>query len=272
MGNRLKFGSSFGVMQGRLSQQTPQGYQAFPQIYWQEEFKIAESLNFDHIEWIVDHNYKMNPIFNTVLLKKFFFGQKVKVLTVCGDYFMNHRLDNESEATNTLIELVDAMQSLEIQYLVLPFVDQSSSYNVYGKKNFLKALFKIDESIKSYSTKIAIECDLNSVDLCDIFTEINLNRFSINYDIGNSAALGYNHFEELDAYAKHIKILHIKDRVIGGASVPLGTGDAKIMQALKELKPFEENIITTLQCFRDLSGIEILRDQKVYLEKLLKNL
>ena len=52
--------------------------------------------------------------------------------------------------------------------------------------------------------------------------------FGINYDIGNSAALGYDSAEEISAYAPRILHVHVKDRVRGGTTVPLGTGNADL--------------------------------------------
>ena len=59
--------------------------------------------------------------------------------------------------------------------------------------------------------------------------------FGINYDLGNSASLGYDCGEELAAYFPHILNVHIKDRVLGGTTVPLGTGNADLPRALGQL-------------------------------------
>ena len=61
--------------------------------------------------------------------------------------------------------------------------------------------------------------------------EIGLNGvsadvFGINYDIGNSAALGHDPAEELAACGARVLNVHVKDRVRGGTTVPLGEGNA----------------------------------------------
>jgi hexulose-6-phosphate isomerase len=61
----------------------------------------------------------------------------------------------------------------------------------------------------------------------------------VNYDSGNSASLGHNMRDEFAAYGPRIGSVHIKDRVRGGSTVPLGTGDADIpgmLEALVELR------------------------------------
>ena len=56
--------------------------------------------------------------------------------------------------------------------------------------------------------------------------------FGINYDIGNSAALDYDCGAEFAAYGDRILNVHIKDRIKGGTTVPLGTGNANLPRAL----------------------------------------
>ena len=48
----------------------------------------------------------------------------------------------------------------------------------------------------------------------------------MNYDIGNSASLGYDPAEELSGLGAWLGSVHVKDRVLGGSTVPLGTGSA----------------------------------------------
>ena len=45
-------------------------------------------------------------------------------------------------------------------------------------------------------------------------------------DIGNSASLGLNPLDEFEAFGDRILNVHVKDRVLGGTTVPLGLGNA----------------------------------------------
>ena len=60
--------------------------------------------------------------------------------------------------------------------------------------------------------------------------------FGINYDIGNSASLGYNPCEELAAYGARIINVHVKDRLLGGRTVALGHGNADFEEVFSLLK------------------------------------
>jgi hexulose-6-phosphate isomerase len=59
--------------------------------------------------------------------------------------------------------------------------------------------------------------------------------FGVNYDIGNSAALGFDPQEELLCYGERILNVHVKDRLLGGATVPLGTGNADFEKVFASL-------------------------------------
>ena len=51
-------------------------------------------------------------------------------------------------------------------------------------------------------------------------------NFGLTYDIGNSAGLGFDPGDEFKAYGERIIHVHVKDRLRGGSTVPLGEGDA----------------------------------------------
>ncbi len=57
-----------------------------------------------------------------------------------------------------------------------------------------------------------------------------------NLDLGNSAALGYDALAECRAYGARVFNVHIKDRVLGGTTVPVGTGHTDFERAFRGLK------------------------------------
>ena len=85
----------------------------------------------------------------------------------------------------------------------------------------------------------------------------NLNQkyFGVNYDIGNSAALGFDPTEEFVAYGNRIMNVHVKDRPLGGTTVPLGEGDANLALVFQLLNDYSYEGNYILQAAR--SGNEI---------------
>ena len=90
---------------------------------------------------------------------------------------------------------------------------------------------------------------------------IGSRNVTVNYDIGNSAALGYDPIEEFKAYGYKISDLHIKDRLLGGESVPLGKGNANFSQIFDLLLKYEYQGIMIFQAYRDDEGVKVFKDQ-----------
>ncbi len=86
--------------------------------------------------------------------------------------------------------------------------------------------------------QVAFESDFDDKELARFIERLNPSLFGINYDIGNSAALGFDPVEEINSYGKRIVNVHVKDRELGGTTVPLGTGNAhfeKVFASLYEV-------------------------------------
>jgi hexulose-6-phosphate isomerase len=78
----------------------------------------------------------------------------------------------------------------------------------------------------------------------------------VNYDSGNSASLGYSVTEEFAAYGERIGSVHVKDRVRGGTTVPLGTGETDFESFFAALRRIEYGGDLILQVARDEPGKE----------------
>lgn len=87
--------SSYGIigfMQGRLSDQVDGKIQAFPWKHWQDEFRVAKSINMPIMEWTLDqqHLYE-NPLMTSVgqeKIKSLSLEYGIKIPSLTGDCFM----------------------------------------------------------------------------------------------------------------------------------------------------------------------------------------
>jgi L-ribulose-5-phosphate 3-epimerase len=80
--------------------------------------------------------------------------------------------------------------------------------------------------LRELGIRVVFESDFEPSELARFIDRLDPALFGINYDIGNSAGCGFNPIEEFAAYAARIVNVHVKDRVLGGTTVPLGTGNA----------------------------------------------
>ena len=273
MARTFDLGCSFGIMQGRLSAQTELGYQAFPWETWEDEFVSAIDRGLEHIEWVLDSwRLDENPILSEtsgVIERTTETG--VKVVSVCADYLMDRPLDaSDSGSWLVLSHLADAMQELGAQWLVVPCVDQSSLRTPSALARFASAADQLGDELTGTGIRVSLESDLGPAEFAALLTELDPEIFGVNYDIGNSAYLGYSPAEEFDAYGDRISLVHIKDRLFEGGSVPLGRGNADIPGVIERLREMKFNGPVTMQAFRDAPGLEVLDEQLCWLTPILE--
>jgi hexulose-6-phosphate isomerase len=117
---------------------------------------------------------------------------------------------------------------------------------------------------------IALETDLNPKDFRRLLEHLEPAVFTVNYDTGNSASLGFSPVEELEAYSHRISDIHIKDRKLGSGSCVLGTGDTKFGEFFTGLNPGTFHGHFIMQAFRDDEGLAIFAQQLAWVRPKLE--
>ncbi len=270
--------SKIGVMQGRLLPKYHGRYQAHPVGYWQQEFEVASNIGLDCIEFILDFNdAEENPLLKDggiSEIREIENRTGVSVNTVCADYFMEAPLHSEDlliskNSQSVLIRLLNNAAKLDITDLVIPCVDQSSLGAKDSVDRFVEKITAVLPIAEEKNINLSLETDLPPKSFLELLNRLESNRVTVNYDIGNSAALGYNPIEELDAYGGKITDIHIKDRVSGGGPVVLGQGNANFDLFFDKLKEFDYNGPFIMQAYRDDEGVEIFTKQLSWIKKYL---
>ena len=265
-------------MQGRLLPKYNGLYQAHPKGYWQEEFAIAKNLGIDCIEFILDYDFATNnPLLTQNGISEIkeltnFYG--VQVNSICADYFMKAPLhaknpSSSSESQRILVSLLKNAKKLEVSDIVIPCVDQSSLNSNEAQNNFVKSLAKVIPIAENYQINLSLETDLSPISFINLLNQFESDRVKVNYDIGNSASLGFDPVEELNAYCDKISDIHIKDRIFGGGPVVLGGGDANFKVFFDKLKEFSYSGPFIMQAYRDEEGVEIFKQQLDWIKPYL---
>ncbi|HEC25931.1 MAG TPA: sugar phosphate isomerase/epimerase [Gammaproteobacteria bacterium] len=266
-------------MQGRLLPRYQRRYQAHPLGYWQEEFPIAKSLGLDCIEFILDYNdAERNPLLQMGgmdAIHKIAEETGVRVQTVCADYFMEAPLHSTNEAVilrsqGVLMRLLETVRPLGVTDIVIPCVDQSSLKDGASQRKFVNNMLPFVEHAEKLDINLALETDLPPEPFAELLDQFDSRCVSVNYDIGNSAALGFNPVEELKCYGERITDIHIKDRVLGDGSVMLGDGDSDFNLFFSTLMEYHFNGPFVMQTYRDDEGIEVFRKQLQFILKYIR--
>ena len=272
---------NLGVMQGRLVPKYKKRYQAFPVDDWQKEFEIASKLKLKFIEFIFDKGQTSNcPLFyhdGRNEISKLSNKYKIKILSVCSDYFMYNPLIKKNNNINKnskkiLVALIKNCSKLNIKNIVLPFVDQSSlENNIHKMQNLIELLNNLEALLKECKVKLALETDLSPQVFQLLISNIKNPNIKINYDLGNSASLGYDINEEFLRYGKYISVIHIKDRKFNGKSVYLGKGNVNFKKFFRNYKNLKSRVPLTLQTYRDQKGIDLFKKQYIWFTNKLIN-
>ena len=271
---------NFGVMQGRLvPPEIKNKIQSFPWKSWQKEFHLAKKLRLKLIEWTLDNkNFYKNPLLNSKYfekIKNLSEKNNIRIESVTCDFFMEkpyfkQNKKNKIEIKKKILFLINSCLILNIKYIVLPLVDNTSlktkkdENTIVGLINFFLPL------IKSTNIRILFESDYNPKKLLKFIKRFKLKNIGINYDTGNSASKNYD-FNKEKIYFKYVQNVHIKDRLCFGTTVPLGKGNQDFEKVFKYLKKeYKGNII--LQTARSKNKhVDELRKNFYFIKKIIKN-
>ncbi|HEX3615391.1 MAG TPA: TIM barrel protein [Solirubrobacteraceae bacterium] len=252
-----------GFMQGRLCAPVDGKVQAFPWEDWQAEFVTAQALEFDLMEWTIDQDrLRENPLMTAdgqQRIRELREATGVDILSVTGDCFMQAPFYKESgpssrELLRDLSDVLQASSRLGIRHVLMPLVDNGSLASAEQERSLRDGLLPLRPMLTSAGLKILFELDLEPARAATFIDAFPGDAFGVNYDVGNSAALGFDTREEVAAYGHRIDNVHVKDRELNGTTVPPGTGNARFDRTFGALKQagYSGNLI--LQTARDGNG------------------
>lgn len=234
-----------GVMQGRLCPQVGDRIQAFPGAGWRNEFVVSHELGLGCIEWVFDEpDFESNPITSDRGIRdmRHVSGDSgVAIGSVVAHYFMTKRLFGEPKpdierAVDMLRILIRNCRAADIPLVELPFVDASALNTAQDQAELLKNLERPLEDARKEGVAVALETSLAPKEFRRLLDALSPWGVRASYDMGNSSSLGFDPAEEIPVLGKDIGNVHIKDRVLGGGTVPLGQGDTDFDEVFRRLK------------------------------------
>ncbi len=233
-----------GFMQGRLSPLIGGRIQAFPWDAWREEFPVAQRHGLHLMEWTLDQErlYE-NPLLTQdgqAEIRSLCERNKVSIPSLTGDCFMQAPFWKAGGAEcqrlqRDFVAIAAACATVGIRMMVVPLVDAGSLEDAAQETALIGFMTEQAPFLRERGLRVIFECDKTPTELASFIERLDPASFGINYDSGNSAALGYDPAIELAAYGHRVLNVHVKDRVLGGTTVPLGTGNARFDVVFGEL-------------------------------------
>ena len=258
-----------GFMQGRLCERVDGKIQAFPWRDWKNEFPAAAAIDLHLVEWTLDQErlYE-NPLLTADgqesirgLCKQY----DISISSLTGDCFMQAPFWKTSGQARTdlqsdFLAIGRACAAVGIRMMVVPLVDNGRLETVEQEDVLIDFLLAQQPFLIEHQLQVIFESDFTPPELARFIARLPAERFGINYDIGNSAALGFNPAEEFAAYGARVVNVHVKDRVLGGTTVPLTTGCADfdaVFSALAQ-QNYQGNFILQTARAADSNHSEVL--------------
>lgn len=259
-----------GFMQGRLCDCVNGRIQAFPWCDWEREFPAAAAVGLHLMEWTLDQErlYE-NPLMTEegqARIRLLSERYDLAIPSLTADCFMQAPFWKASGKTRAdlhadFIAICRSCAKVGIRTIVVPLVDNGRLETAEQENDLVKFLLARQSFLAEHRLQVIFESDFTPPELARFIARFPVEWFGINYDIGNSAALGFNPTEEFAAYGARVANVHVKDRVPGGTTVPLTTGGAEfdVVFAALGRQRYKGNFI--LQTARALDGnhAEVLR-------------
>lgn len=258
-----------GFMQGRLCECVDGKIQAFPWRDWESEFPAAAAIDLHLMEWTLDQDrlYE-NPLMTAdgqERIRELCRCHGISISSLTGDCFMQAPFWKvEGEARTSLqrdfLAIGSACAQVGIQMMVVPLVDNGRLDTSEQEDVLVKFLLEQQPFLRENNLQVIFESDFTPIELTRFIARLPAEQFGINYDIGNSAALGFDPSEEFHAYSTRIINVHVKDRLLGGTTAPLKTGNANfdsVFAALSRIN-YQGNYILQTARAADGNHAEVL--------------
>jgi sugar phosphate isomerase/epimerase len=232
--------TSFGVVQGRLTQSPPGCLQWFPNDHWKDEFIIASDLGIDYIELIAETKYNSNnPIWSDegiIAIKELVDHNNLKIYTLCNDYVIENSILNE-DVIQWSINLIDQSEKLCIEKIIIPLFNRSEiSFN--NMHFYIEPLRRIAKYANSKGIVVCLETILTGRELINLLELINLPNVKVIYDTGNAVEFEHDLAADIRILGNYIDYVHIKDKDLNNKNVLLGTGMVdfkKVFEAFNDI-------------------------------------
>jgi hexulose-6-phosphate isomerase len=190
----------------------------------------------------------------------------VSIPSVTGDCFMQApfwKVEGQVRADlqANFLAICRACAAVGIRMIIVPLVDNGRLETVEQENVLVEVLLAQQSFLAEHQLQVIFESDFTPLELARFIARLPAERFGINYDIGNSAALGFKPAQEFTAYGARVVNVHIKDRLLGGTTVPLKTGSADfdaVFNALAQHQ-YRGNFILQTARATQSSHAEVLR-------------
>ncbi len=270
--------NQIGIIQGRLSERPFPNLQKFPKETWEKEFEYASQIGFDYIEWILEEsNYQENPLWTSegrIKIRSRILDTGIPVNSICADYFLDnpmHKRGREElkKEVQILKQLIEYSADIGAKIILLPVLEKAEIETREEQKLLVDGLQECILKLEECDMYLGIESELPKYDYYELVKEFNSNHIGVYYDTGNCAFRGYDMKKDMEVLKNLLVCVHVKDRLFGGGSTWLGTGDTNLAEGIPYLISQKYKGDFTLQTYFEYEPIETAKKNLLIMKGLL---
>ena len=244
-----------GILQGRVLPQDLNRLQVFPKTSWRKELDQVAALGFDYVEVLHDQEGLCNGVFSRPENQRIFESEiRLPFASACLDSLVkSSALRDPKEFCDKICHAVGMLSNFGVKNFIIPFF----GCNLIERREDLQTVLCacVDEGLAEYASSrgvvLCIEVDLPEGEIRDAMSRLDGEPFGVCYALGNARAKGFLPHEEILLLNDLIRIVHIKDRPVGGPNVMLGEGDVDFIACFHSLKEIAYDGLLTLEtCYR----------------------
>lgn len=254
-----------GVLQGRLTPSPDGRIQFFPRDSWEEEFPKARGIGFSDIEILIQFGeHDRHPMWTEdgqKRLKEVAAANGIGLPSVHGFFKWRKHAD---ESVRALECIIPATANIGASAFLLSFFDENAINSAEDKNEITRVIKPLADLAQESGVKLGLEVEMKAEELKDFIQGMSYPAVGVYYDIGNMASMGVDVPAEIKLLGPLVVGAHVKDRVLGGETVPLGEGAANFPEIFRALRDVGYAGPLVIQGARDASRDDVELNWEYY--------
>lgn len=207
-------------------------------------FSKAGRLGFQGIEFGIGLDYREDPLWTGVgelrqEMKEAAKATGIEAASICL-HLLNYRehspASDMSEHRETAHEIIrktiEACVYIGASVILVPFFGTASPRSEDQIQRLMDEMKRLSSIAEDKGVCLGLETSLNATDVLRIIEGVGSDYVQVYFDTGNTAGIGYDMVQEIEALGKHIVQTHIKDSP-GGT---LGGGQIDFRSAIRAFR------------------------------------
>lgn len=254
-----------GILQGRLTPSPDGKLQFFPVGEWEAEFPKAREIGFTAVEPLLAvDTYREHPLWTgegTKRLVALAASHGIRLPSVHGFFKWRNRA---GESIAALAAILPRVRTIGAKTVLISLFDENAVSSPEDEQRVIGILRPLADRAHEFGITLGLEAEIPAERFQRFIEAFRHPAVALYYDIGNMVGMGVDVPAEIRFLRQLIVGVHVKDRPVGGSTVPLGRGAADfpvIFQALAEIGYASSFII---QGSRDPGRDDVLLNREYY--------